>query len=175
MMRPNNIPKTVWAATALMTAALLVSGCASQKPGGALAGNGVGNGMRAAGVGYAKPGSSGDFSQNVGNRVLFTTDSTSLTAEAKSILQAQARWLRQYPNYVVTVEGHADERGTREYNLGLAARRAMTVKNFLIRQGISAQRIKTISYGKERPVATCDNISCWSQNRRAVTALSGAG
>jgi peptidoglycan-associated lipoprotein len=81
-------------------------------------------------------------------------------------------WLNQYGQYGVTIEGHADERGTREYNLALGARRATAVKTFLAQNGVNAGRIKTISYGKERPIATCDDISCWSQNRRAQTALN---
>ena len=128
----------------------------------------------AAGAGYATPGSLQDFAQNVGDRVFFDTDSTELSSTAQATLDKQARWLGQYPNYAFTVEGHADERGTREYNFALGARRAEVTKNYLVARGVSASRIKTISYGKERPVATCDDISCWSQNRRAVTALKGA-
>lgn len=124
------------------------------------------------GEGPAEPGTSQDFAVNVGDVVHFTVDSSSLTGEAQGILRNQARWLNQYPQYTVTIEGHADERGTREYNLALGARRAITVKGFLAQQGVSAARIRTISYGKERPVATCDDISCWSQNRRAHTALN---
>jgi peptidoglycan-associated lipoprotein len=124
------------------------------------------------GEGPAEPGSSQDFAVNVGDVVHFTVDSSSLTGEAQGILRNQARWLNQYPQYTVTIEGHADERGTREYNLALGARRAIAVKAFLAQQGVSAARIRTISYGKERPIATCDDISCWSQNRRAHTALN---
>jgi peptidoglycan-associated lipoprotein len=124
------------------------------------------------GEGPAEPGSSQDFAVNVGDLVHFTVDSSSLTGEAQGILRNQARWLNQYPQYTVTIEGHADERGTREYNLALGARRAIAVKAFLAQQGVSAARIRTISYGKERPIATCDDISCWSQNRRAHTALN---
>jgi peptidoglycan-associated lipoprotein len=90
-------------------------------------------------------------------------------------LAKQAQWLNRYGKYAVTVEGHADERGTREYNLALGARRAAATRDFLVSQGVAANRIRTISYGKERPVATCDDPSCWSQNRRAVTVLNGAG
>ena len=150
-----------------------LAGCASQAQKAGLHGAGGAGGV--GGVANVKPGTSGDFSYNVGNKVLFLTDSASLTPQARSVLDGQARWLQQYNNYAVTIEGHADERGTREYNLGLAARRAAAVKKYLITRGIAGTRLKTISYGKERPVATCDNISCWSQNRRAVTALSGAG
>jgi peptidoglycan-associated lipoprotein len=127
------------------------------------------------GEGPISPGTSRDFAVNVGDVVRFTVDSSSLTGEAQNILRGQARWLKQYPSYGVTIEGHADERGTREYNLALGAQRATAVKRFLAQSGVSAGRIKTISYGKERPIATCDDISCWSQNRRAQTVLnSGA-
>jgi peptidoglycan-associated lipoprotein len=126
------------------------------------------------GGGPATPGSEADFTSNVGDLVHFQVDSSSLTGEAQGILRNQARWLSQYPQYRVTVEGHADERGTREYNLALGARRAIAVRNFLASQGVSAARIRTISYGKERPVAVCDNISCWSQNRRAQTVLGNS-
>ncbi len=124
------------------------------------------------GEGPISPGTARDFAVNVGDVVHFTVDSTSLTGQAQGILRQQARWLNQYPSYAVTIEGHADERGTREYNLALGARRAMAVKQYLVQSGVSAGRIKTISYGKERPVATCDDISCWSQNRRAQTVLN---
>lgn len=122
----------------------------------------------------AVPGSKQDFSVNVGDRIFFPTDVTSLPDTAKSTLRRQAVWLKTYPNVKVIVQGHADERGTREYNIGLSARRAANTKAFLVSQGISASRIKTISFGKERPVAVCDDESCWSQNRRAVTVVTGA-
>ena len=120
------------------------------------------------------PGSIGDFSANVGDRVFFETDSTELTSTAQATLDKQAAWLARYASYSFTIEGHADERGTREYNFALGARRGETTKNYLVAKGVAASRIKTISYGKERPVAVCDDISCWSQNRRAVTVLAGA-
>ena len=120
----------------------------------------------------AKPGSRRDFAQNVGDLVYFTTDSTDLTPEAQQTLAAQSQWLNQYPQYTITIEGHADERGTREYNLGLGARRAAAVKRFLSNRGVDARRMRTISFGKERPVAVCNDISCWSQNRRAQTVLN---
>ena len=99
----------------------------------------------------------------------------SIRADAQATLSKQAQWLNQYGNYAITVEGHADERGTREYNLALGARRAAATRDFLIGRGVASKRLRTISYGKERPVAVCDDISCWSQNRRAVTVLNGAG
>jgi peptidoglycan-associated lipoprotein len=110
---------------------------------------------------------------NVGDRVFFETDSTELTSTAQATLDKQAEWLNRYPRYSFQIEGHADERGTREYNFALGARRAEAAKNYLVARGVAASRIKTISYGKERPVAVCDDISCWSQNRRAVTVLKG--
>jgi peptidoglycan-associated lipoprotein len=119
----------------------------------------------------ATPGSQQDFVVNVGDRVFFDTDSTDLSAQARATLDKQAEWLNHYDRYAFTIEGHADERGTREYNIALGARRAQTVRDYLIARGVSAQRMRTISYGKERPVAVCDDISCWSQNRRAVTVL----
>lgn len=128
-----------------------------------------------AAAGAAVPGSQQDFVVNVGDRVFFTVDSSTLTATSQATLTKQAQWLNQYPNYGVTVEGHADERGTREYNIGLSARRGNAVKNFLISQGVSAGRLNMIAYGKERPVAVCDEARCWDQNRRAVTVLNGAG
>jgi peptidoglycan-associated lipoprotein len=119
----------------------------------------------------AAPGSYQDFVVNVGDRVFFETDSSELTEQARATLDKQAQWLANYSRYSFTIEGHADERGTREYNIALGARRAQTVREYLVSRGIAAARMRTISYGKERPVAVCDDISCWSQNRRAVTVL----
>lgn len=124
------------------------------------------------GPGAAVPGSQRDFSVNVGDIVYFSTDSSELTPEAEQTLQRQAQWLQKYPQYTVTIEGHADERGTREYNIALGARRATAVRNYLARMGVNPSRIRKISYGKERPVAVCNDISCWSQNRRAQTVLN---
>jgi len=121
----------------------------------------------------ATPGSQQDFTVNVGDRIFFDTDSTSIRADAQQTLRKQAQWLNQYSSYRITIEGHADERGTREYNLALGARRAEATRDYLVAQGVDGGRMKTISYGKEQPVAVCDDISCWSQNRRAVTALKG--
>src|SRR5512144_167812 len=123
------------------------------------------------GAGSAAPGSQQDFVVNVGDRVFFENDSSELTSQSVATLEKQAQWLQIYNQYTFTIEGHADERGTREYNIALGARRAQTVRDYLISRGIQAQRMRTISYGKERPVAVCNDISCWSQNRRAVTVL----
>jgi peptidoglycan-associated lipoprotein len=122
--------------------------------------------------GPAPPGSARDFQVNAGDLVYFSTDSTDLSPEAQQTLTNQARWLKQYSQYTITIEGHADERGTREYNIALGAKRAQTVRNFLAQNGVNAGRIRTVSYGKERPVAVCNDISCWSQNRRAQTVLN---
>ena len=133
------------------------------------------NGQQQAGVaGAAVPGSAQDFVVNVGDRVFFESDSTELTPQARMTLDKQAQWLQHYNRYSFTVEGHADERGTREYNIALGARRAQVTREYLTSRGIDSNRMRTISYGKERPVAVCDDISCWSQNRRAVTVLNAS-
>ena len=121
----------------------------------------------------AIPGSEQDFTVNVGDRVFFLEDQSTLTPEAQETLRRQAQWLQQYPSVMVQVEGHADERGTREYNIALSARRATAAREFLIAQGVPGNRISSIAYGKERPAALCDAEQCWSQNRRAVTVITG--
>ena len=123
----------------------------------------------------ATPGSQQDFVVNVGDRVFFESDQTELSPQAIATLEKQAQWLQTYNRYAFTIEGHADERGTREYNIALGARRAQSVRSFLASRGIDASRMRTISYGKERPVAVCNDISCWSQNRRAQTVLNNRG
>ena len=164
---------------ALLSAGLALTACASKNGmedaalgGGGLGAGGYGSGG-GSGAGLASPGSVQDFAVNVGDRVFFESDQTTLSQTAQATLDKQAQWLSRYGNYAFTVEGHADERGTREYNFALGARRAESVKEYLVAKGIPASRMKTISYGKERPVATCNDISCWSQNRRAVTVLNG--
>lgn len=147
-----------------LLAAIAVSACASNKNGEF--GNGFGGG--------GPPGSPGDFVVNVGDRVFFESDSTELTMQARTTLDRQAQWLNTYNRYSFTIEGHADERGTREYNFGLGAKRADSVRAYLVSRGIDPARMRTISYGKERPVAVCNDISCWSQNRRAVTVLNAS-
>jgi peptidoglycan-associated lipoprotein len=149
---------------AVLGVALAISACANQVADSTTPGT--------AGAGAASPGSQQDFVVNVGDRVFFESDSTELTATSRATLDKQAQWLTNYGQYRFTVEGHADERGTREYNIALGARRSQAARDYLISRGIQASRIKTISYGKERPVAVCNDISCWSQNRRAVTVLN---
>ena len=122
--------------------------------------------------GSAPPGSQQDFVVNVGDRVFFENDSSELTSQSIATLEKQAQWLQVYNPSTCTIEAHADERGTREYNIALGARRAQTVRDYLASRGVQSQRMRTISYGKERPVAVCNDISCWSQNRRAVTVLN---
>ena len=121
----------------------------------------------------AIPGSERDFVVNVGDRVHFLVDQSTLTPEAQDTLRRQAAWLKQYPQVTVQIEGHADERGTREYNIALSARRATATRQFMAAQGIDPSRMSTIAYGKERPVALCDAEQCWNQNRRAVTLVTG--
>jgi len=118
------------------------------------------------------PGSREDFAVNVGDRVFFGFDRFDLSPEATATLDRQAAWLKQYPSVTVTVEGHADERGTREYNLALGERRAAAVKNYLTALGVDAARVQTISYGAERPAVTGSNEAAWSQNRRGVTVIN---
>lgn len=146
----------------VLLGALALAGCATKK----LPGN-----ANDLGLNNQVPGSQQDFTINVGDRVFFETDSTTLTASSRTTLDKQAQWLIRYPNNPVTIEGHADERGTREYNLALGARRAAATRDYLAVRGVGRERIRTISFGKERPIAVCNDISCWSQNRRAVTLL----
>jgi peptidoglycan-associated lipoprotein len=157
---------------ALALIAVSIGACANKelKSDGSIGGANSGMGMN--GKGSATPGSQRDFAQNVGDIVYFSTDATDLTPEAQQTLTTQSRWLQQYAQYTITIEGHADERGTREYNIALGAKRAQSVRDFLVRNGINAQRVRTVSFGKERPVAVCNDISCWSQNRRAQTVLN---
>jgi peptidoglycan-associated lipoprotein len=117
------------------------------------------------------PGSVADFRQNVGDRVFFDTDQSGIRDDGRATLARQAEWLKKYGNYQITIEGHCDERGTREYNLALGERRATAVRQYLIAQGIPAARIKTISYGKERPDVVGSDEGSWSRNRRGVTVL----
>jgi len=150
---------------AVFAAALAISACAKN----------AAEDAQANAAGQATPGSQQDFVVNVGDRVFFETDSSELTPQSRATLDKQAQWLNNYRQYgQFTVEGHADERGTREYNIALGARRAQTMRDYLISRGVVANRMHTISYGKERPVALCDDISCWSQNRRAVTVLGAS-
>ncbi len=120
-------------------------------------------------------GSQEDLVVNVGDRVFFGFDSSDLTAESRAALEKQAAWMKKFGGVRVVLEGHCDERGTREYNLALGERRANAAKDYLVALGINPARVKTISYGKERPAALCHNESAWAQNRRSVTVVDSAG
>ena len=149
---------------AALSALFLLSACESGITSGGTDGLGSSGSL-------ASPGTQDDLTQNVGDRVFFATDSSSLNSESQTTLQRQATWIKQYPNVRITVEGHADERGTREYNIALGERRASVAKRYLISQGIPANRISTISYGKERPAVVGSDSSAWSQNRRSVSVI----
>lgn len=167
--------------TAVMAMAMVVAACSSTPDQSASATgeggfdqvqeNGVGTDRQVA-TGDAAPGSEEDFVVNVGDRVFFGYDDYNLNDEAQRTLRQQAEWLSQYPNINVVIEGHTDERGTREYNLGLGDRRANSVRNFLVSQGIANDRIRTVSYGKERPAILGSNSEAWERNRRGVTVVN---
>ncbi len=136
---------------------------------GANAANGI---NQSALDGVNNPSSPQFFSQTIGDRVLFEVDTSTLTAVGRNTLDGQAVWLSTNSDYLAVIEGHADEQGTREYNLALGARRANAVREYLISRGLASSRIRTVSYGKERPLAVCSEESCYAQNRRAVTIIS---
>ncbi len=153
----------------LMAALVLVSACdtagTTEGDGGA---SGAAGGLR----GAARPGTQEDMVVNVGDRVFYALDKSDLSTEAQATLDRQAAWLKKYPSTRITLEGHCDERGTREYNLALGERRATAAKNYLVAAGISAARVNTISYGKERPAVVGSSEEAWAQNRRAVTVVT---
>ena len=152
---------------------LLLAACSSapETPPAAAGGPGVG-GPGGIGSRNGLPGSQQDLEASAGDRVFFAFDRSDITPEAQEILARQADWLRRYPNVTVTIEGHCDERGTREYNLALGERRAQAAKNVLVASGIPASRISTISYGKERPAVVGSSEEAYAQNRRAVTTVN---
>ncbi|WP_170332786.1 peptidoglycan-associated lipoprotein Pal [Ruegeria arenilitoris] len=152
----------------------VMAACTNNDP--SALGGGAGGGAN----GAIAPGSPSDprspayFQQTIGDRVLFAVDQSTLTPQAQQVLQGQADWLMANPDYVATIEGHADEQGTREYNLGLGAKRANAAREFLISRGVAGNRLTTVSYGKERPIEICSTEDCYSKNRRAVTVLTGS-
>jgi peptidoglycan-associated lipoprotein len=157
---------------AVAAVGLLVSACASEPaPTASTSGAGTQRAATAPAASIA-PGTVQDFQVNVGDRVFFDYDKFEVKPAGKATLDKQAAWLKRYGQWKVVIEGHADERGTREYNLALGERRANAVKTYLVNQGIPANRVTTISYGKERPVALGSNEAAWAQNRRGVTVLS---
>jgi peptidoglycan-associated lipoprotein len=155
--------------TALFGALLMLAACSSAPPPAAVAPGGPPGGAGAPSYG---PGSQQDLATTAGDRVFFTFDSAEITSEAQQTLRRQAEWLRRYPNVTVTIEGHCDERGTREYNLALGERRAQAARNVLVALGIPASRLSTISYGKERPAVPGSSEDAYAQNRRAVTTVN---
>lgn len=161
----------------LIAATLALTACSDRLGGGnAVDLNASGANAGVTPGGPNDPASVAYFQQNIGDRVLFAVDQSTLSPEAQTVLAAQARWLQANPGYTALIEGHADEQGTREYNLALGGRRANAARDYLVSQGVPAARLRTISYGKERPIQVCSTEACYSQNRRAVTVLSaGAG
>jgi len=145
------------------------AGASSATTGGESAGGGAGK------MAAPRPGSQEDLIANVGDRVFFDFDKYKLKPEGRAVLEKQAAWLKKHGGVRLVLEGHADERGTREYNLALGERRANATRDYLVSLGVSPSRLKTISYGEERPVALGSNEKAWSQNRRAVSVVSGAG
>ena len=169
--------------TRLMTATLLIAALglsACTRPdrfggaGGPTDPNALGpqTGIDASQLGANNPNSPQYFNQTIGDRVLFAVDQSTLTPQAIQTLNGQAQWLLANSDYLAVIEGHADEQGTREYNVALGARRANAVREYLVSQGVPGNRLRTVSYGKERPIAVCSDESCYSQNRRAVTVIS---
>jgi peptidoglycan-associated lipoprotein len=165
----------------MIVAALALAACNNPRRGGDDGGGGWGAGgagMGMGGIGTTALGDPNDptsiahFNQRIGDTVRFTTDSSDLSPESQNILRGQAAWLNANPAFAVLIEGHADERGTREYNIALGERRANAVRQFLAQQGVSAGRIRTVSFGKERPVEACAEQRCWDLNRRAQTVVS---
>lgn len=157
-------------------AVLALAACNDPSRLGGGAGSGVGG---AAGSGAGVAGSASDptsvafFQQAVGDRVLFAIDQSTISPEGQVTLDAQANWLKTNADYTAVIEGHADEQGTREYNLALGARRANAAREYLISRGVASNRLKTVTYGKERPIEICSEESCYARNRRAVTVLAG--
>ena len=154
---------------AICLSILVLSGCSSK--------NGLSTGLDGSNsnteFGEISQNSIEYFSQNVGDTILFEVNTSTLNANTISILQSQAVWLQENITVPITIEGHADEQGTREYNLGLGARRATSVRNYLVSQGIPDSRLSIVTYGKERPIEICSQERCWSKNRRSVTVVSG--
>ena len=169
----------------VLAALLLLAACetASEKSGSGSGAGGAAAPSGGAGSGGTttaklpgpKPGSAEDFVVNVGDRVFFDFDKYNLKPKARETLRRQAAWLKRYAGVVIAVEGHCDERGTREYNLALGERRANSAKNYLVALGVSPNRIRTISYGKERPAVAGSNKAAWAQNRRSVTSVRAPG
>jgi len=164
----------IYSKAIILVAALALSACSGAGrfgPGGP----GGAGGPSGADGSASDPASPAYFQQTIGDRVLFPVDQATLTAEGRDILTLQAKWLMTNGDYSAIIEGHADEQGTRAYNLALGARRSNAVHEYLISQGVSPARLKTVTFGKERPISICSVESCYSQNRRAVTVVAAGG
>jgi len=165
--------------TTVLMASLALTACTNPSRFGADDGLGTGAGAGTGNAGTIVPGSANDpassafFQQTVGDRVLFEVDQSTLTAVGRATLDGQANWLLTNTDYTAVIEGHADEQGTREYNLALGARRANAAQEYLISKGVAPSRLRVVSYGKERPIEVCSNEACYAKNRRAVTVLAG--
>ena len=157
----------------MICAALSVAACTGADRFGGAAGGGDPLMTNGAPGSAANPTSPAYFQQAVGDRVLFEVNQSTLTSNAKTTLDAQAVWLMTNTDYTAVIEGHADEQGTREYNLALGARRADEARSYLVSRGVSPARLQVVSYGKERPIEVCSEEACYAQNRRAVTVLAG--
>ena len=153
-----------------LAAVALLAACGSDSSTDQAA-TGTGGAGAGLGSGSARPGSQEDLVANIGDRVFFETDRATLRADQRPVLERQARWMGQHQQVQVSVEGHADERGTREYNLALGQRRANAARDVLVANGVSGARVSTISYGKDRPTALGSSEDAWAQNRRAVTVV----
>ncbi len=157
---------------AAVGALALIAACTNNDP-SALGGGAGGSGALVPGS-PSDPRSPAYFQQTVGDRVLFAVDQSTLSPQAQTVLQGQADWLLANPDFVATIEGHADEQGTREYNLALGERRANAAREYLISRGVAGNRLQTVTFGKERPIEICSTEECYSKNRRAVTVLTGS-
>lgn len=159
----------------LLLAGLAVSACTdpSRLGGGDGSGGLGGAGGSIAAGSINDPSSVAYFNQAVGDRVLFAVDQSNLSEEGRTVLDGQATWLLSNTDFTAIIEGHADEQGTREYNVALGARRANSAREYLISRGVAGNRLRTVSYGKERPIEVCSNEACYAKNRRAVTVLAG--
>ncbi|UWQ13399.1 peptidoglycan-associated lipoprotein Pal [Aliiroseovarius sp. M344] len=159
-----------FAMATLVVGAMALSACSKDRLGDEYGTAGLGSDYVAGSP--SDPKSPAYFQQTIGDRVLFAVDQSSLNPEGADLLTKQAAWLMENTAYTAVIEGHADEQGTREYNLALGARRASTVQNYLIERGVAPNRLQTVSYGKERPLEICSDELCYSKNRRAVTVLA---
>jgi peptidoglycan-associated lipoprotein len=155
----------------LLTIGLAVAACSNTNPNDLGAGGAAGSGAFAPGS-PSDPASPAYFNQTIGDRVLFAVDESTLTDAGRATLDGQAQWLLTNTAYTALIEGHADEQGTREYNLALGERRANAAREYLVSKGVAGNRLRTISYGKERPIEICSNEACYAKNRRAVTVLA---